>query len=88
MTLKLKVGKKGYIILPKAIRESVGIEEGDQVTVQVGEGITLLPDKKNDTKRLEKALQRHTTRLKTLKDATSPKSGELAQLSIEDEFEQ
>ena len=33
MTLKLKVGKKGYIILPKAIREAVGIDEGGELIV-------------------------------------------------------
>ncbi len=33
MTLKLKVGKKGYIILPKAIREAVGIDEDDELIV-------------------------------------------------------
>ena len=35
MTLRLRVGRKGYIILPKAIREAVGIEEGDEVIVRV-----------------------------------------------------
>ena len=35
MTLRLKVGKKGYIIIPKAIRDAVGIEEGDEVEVEV-----------------------------------------------------
>jgi len=28
LTLRLKVGRKGCVILPKAIREAVGIEEG------------------------------------------------------------
>ena len=34
LTLKLRVGRKGYIILPKAIREAVGIEESDEVIVR------------------------------------------------------
>ena len=87
MTLKLKVGKKGYIILPKAIRESVGIEEGDNVTVEVGDGITLRPEKKTDTNRLKEALHRHVERLKTLHGITSPTSGELECAALEEEFE-
>ena len=35
LTLRLRVGRKSYIILPKAIREAVGIEEGDEVIVRV-----------------------------------------------------
>ena len=88
LTLKLKVGKKGYIILPKSIRESVGIEEGDTVTVEVGEGITLKPTKKPDTTRLRRALHEHAERLRTLKDATSPAHGELATTSLEEELEE
>ena len=41
LTLKIKVGRKGYIILPKAIREAVGIDEGDEVIVEVRDGIIL-----------------------------------------------
>ena len=87
MTLKLKIGKKGYVILPKSIRESVGIEEGDTVTVEVSDGITLKPTKKPDTNRLRKALLEHAERLRTLKDATSPTPGELATTSLEEELE-
>jgi antitoxin PrlF len=87
VTLKLKIGKKGYVILPKSIRESVGIEEGDTVTVEVGDGITLKPTKKPDTPRLRKALREHAERLRTLKNATSPIPGELASTSLEEELE-
>ena len=41
MTLKLKVGRKGYIILPKAVREAVGIDEGDEVIAEIRDGILL-----------------------------------------------
>ena len=46
MTLRLKVGKKGYVILPKAVREAAGIEEGDEVIVEVDDGIILKPVKR------------------------------------------
>jgi antitoxin PrlF len=87
VTLKLKIGKKGYVILPKSIRESVGIEEGDTVTVEVGDGITLKPTKKPDTTRLQRALREHAERLRTLKNVTSPIPGELASISLEEELE-
>lgn len=35
MTLKLRVGRKGYIILPKAVRERVGKDVGDEVIVEI-----------------------------------------------------
>ena len=35
MRIVLKVRKKGIIILPKKLREEVGIREGDEVVVEV-----------------------------------------------------
>ena len=59
MTLKLKVGKKGYIILPKALREAVGIEEGDDLTVSLSDAIILTPAKKFDRAAFEKMAKQH-----------------------------
>jgi len=40
----LKVGRKGFIVLPKAFRERVGIEEGGEVLAEVvGDTIVLKP---------------------------------------------
>ncbi|RLG87074.1 MAG: AbrB family transcriptional regulator [Thermoprotei archaeon] len=40
----VKVRRKGVLILPKALRERVGIEEGDEVVAEVvGESIVLKP---------------------------------------------
>ena len=61
MTLKLKAGKKSVVILPKAIRENVGIDEGDNVVVELGDGITLRPEMKADLEQLRAAF-RITTR--------------------------
>ena len=41
--MKLRVGRKGYIVLPKAVREAVGIDEGDEVIVEIRDGILLKP---------------------------------------------
>ena len=86
MTLRLKVGRKGYIILPKAIREAVGINEGDEVIVEIGDGIILKPVKKFNEAKLREALERHRKILEQL-SSLEPKPGELAEVSLEEEFE-
>ena len=48
MTLRLRVGRNGCIILPKAIREAVGIDEGDEVVVEIRDGILLKPIRRFD----------------------------------------
>ena len=85
MTLKIKVGRKGYIILPKAIREVVGI---DEVIVEVGDGIILKPVKKKvDVVKLKESLRKHVETLRGIPDRIEPKPGELAQAFLEEEFE-
>jgi len=89
LTLKLKVGRKGYIILPKAIREAVGIEEGDEVIVEIRDGIVLKPAKRNvNVDKLRESLRKHVETLKGIRDRREPKPGELAQAYLEEEFEQ
>jgi AbrB family looped-hinge helix DNA binding protein len=87
LTLKLKVGKKGVVILPKAIRESVGIDEGDNVVVELGDGITLKPERKFDVKQLRAAFRDHDKRLAKL-NTSEPEPGELAKMYLEEEFEE
>ncbi len=89
MTLKLKVGRKGYIILPKAIREAVGIDEGDEVIVEIKDGIILKPAKRKiDAGKLKESLRKHVEFLKKIPGRVEPKPGELAQAYLEEEFEQ
>jgi len=89
LTLKLRVGRKGYIILPKAIREAVGIDEGDEVIVEIKDGIVLKPVRKNiDIEKLRKALEKHVEMLLRIPDKREPKPGELAGGYLEEEFEQ
>ena len=86
MTLKLKIGRKGYVIIPKAIRESVGIEEGDEVIVEVGDGITLKPIKKVDIEKLRSSLKNHLEKLRSLPGLKEPTPGEL-NIPLEEEFD-
>jgi len=47
LAVKVEVGKKGYIIIPKSIRELVGIKEGDVLTLTVENGrVVLEPERK------------------------------------------
>jgi len=87
LTLKLKVGRKGYIILPKSIREAVGIDEGDEVIVEITDGILLKPVKRFDRRKLERALKKHLDNIIRLPDLKEPKPGELATVYLEEEFE-
>lgn len=88
MTLKLRVGRKGYIILPKAIRDAVGIDEGDEVIVEIRDGIVLKPAKKKvEPEKLRESLRKHVETLKKIPDRVEPKPGELAQAYFEEEIE-
>ena len=88
MTLKLRVGRKGYIILPKAVREAVGIDEGDEVIVEIRDGIVIKPAKKASVDELRNALRRHQKTLKSIPGRREPRPGELAEISLEEEFEE
>ncbi|MEB3786542.1 MAG: AbrB/MazE/SpoVT family DNA-binding domain-containing protein [Desulfurococcales archaeon] len=88
MPLKLRIGRKGYIILPKAIREAVGIDEGDEVIVEIGDGIILKPAKRRvNEEEIRRALREHLERLREIQGKREPKPGELAGAYLEEEFE-
>ncbi|WP_369395986.1 AbrB/MazE/SpoVT family DNA-binding domain-containing protein [Sulfuracidifex metallicus] len=55
MTLRVEVGKKGYIIIPKNVRELVGIKEGDTLILTVsGNRIILESEKRIDKEEIIK----------------------------------
>ena len=88
MTLKLRVGRKGYIILPKAVREVFGINEGDELIVEIRDDIVLKPAKRSvDVEKLRESLRKHVEKLMNLPSRREPKPGELAETYLEEEFE-
>jgi len=88
LTLRLKVGKKGYIILPKAIRDALGINEGDELTVEIKDGLILKPAKRRvDLNYLRVAFARHVSRLMSIEGRLEPKPDEVASIYLEEEFE-
>jgi len=89
LPLRLRVGRKGYIILPKAIRETVGVDEGDEVVVEVrGDSIVLRPIRRSvDVGELRGFLRRHVELLRGVRGRVELRLGELASVSLEEEFE-
>lgn len=72
----------------KAIREAVGIDEDDEVIIEVRDGIIFKPAKKKvDIEKLRESLRKHVETLKKITGRVEPKPGELAQAFPEEEFE-
>ncbi|MEL9941087.1 MAG: AbrB/MazE/SpoVT family DNA-binding domain-containing protein [Ignisphaera sp.] len=88
MALRLRVGRKGYIILPKAVRDVFGIDEGDELIVEIRDGIVLKPAKRGvDIEKLRESLRRHVEKLASLPSRKEPRPGELAKMYLEEGFE-
>ncbi len=86
MAVKVVVRKKGYIIIPKSIRELVGIKEGDVLTLTVENGrIVLEPERRVSLSEVAKRLREHEERVR--KYAKEARLGDLVGVSLEEEFE-
>jgi AbrB family looped-hinge helix DNA binding protein len=84
--LKLKVGEKGQILIPKLLREKYGVKKGEAVLIEpTGEGI-LVKGRPSPEQILE-MLRRHEEEVKAL-GARSPKLGDLQRSYLEEEFEE
>jgi transcriptional regulator, AbrB family len=86
LAVKVVVGKKGCIIIPKSIRELVGIKEGDVLTLTVENGrVVLEPERKASLPEVAKRLREHEERVR--KYAKEARLGDLVGVSLEEEFE-
>jgi AbrB family looped-hinge helix DNA binding protein len=84
--VKVVVGKKGYVIIPKSIRELVGIKEGDVLTLTVENGrIVLEPERRVSLSEVAKRLREHEERVR--KYAKEARLDDLVGVSLEEEFE-
>ncbi|QDA32393.1 AbrB/MazE/SpoVT family DNA-binding domain-containing protein [Thermococcus indicus] len=84
VSIRLKVGPKGQIVIPKVFREAYGIKEGGEVIVEPTErGLIIMP-KKSKEKLIEELLEWKHKRAK----GKPAKLGELKGISLEDEFDE
>jgi len=86
LAVKVVVGRKGCIIIPKSIRELVGIKEGDVLTLTVENGrVVLEPERKVSLSEVAKRLREHEESVR--KYAKEARLGDLVGVSLEEEFE-
>jgi len=86
LTAKVEVGRKGYIIIPKSVRELIGIKEGDVLTLTVENGrIVLEPERRISLSEVARRLREHEERVR--KYAKEARLGDLVGVSLEEEFE-
>lgn len=86
MELRIKVGPKGQILIPKVLRDRYALEEGDVVVIEPGEEGVLIRGRPS-TQETEQEIDRHLSELKA-KGITGPRLGELKKVYLEMEFEE
>ena len=80
--LKVKVGPKGQIVIPKVLRRKYGIRENDQVILEIREdGIAI-----RGPRSIEETLEWIRERRKRIKGREA-RLGDLAEIDLEEEFE-
>jgi len=84
VNIRLKVGPKGQIVIPKVFREAYGIKEGGEVIVELGENGLIIKRAPNTEELLKKLREYHKKR----KGKKPANLGELKEVSLEDEFDE
>lgn len=86
MNLKVKVGEKGQILIPKIFRDRYGIQEGTKVLIEpTAEGILIRG--RPSPEELMKRLEGHVDRIRRL-GISGPRLGDLREVYMEMEFEE
>jgi AbrB family looped-hinge helix DNA binding protein len=83
--LKLKVGEKGQVLIPKIFRDKYGIREGDEIAMEPREEGLLLKGRPSKEEALF-TLREHASKIRSL-HVKSPKLGELRSVYQEMEYE-
>jgi len=83
--LKVKVGDKGQILIPKIFREKYGVNEGQSVSIEpIDEGL-LIKGRPSSDEAISR-LQEHVERIRDMR-INGPKLGDLKKVYLEMEFE-
>jgi len=80
--LKVKVGPKGQIIIPKVLRKKYGIKENDQVFLEIREDEIAIRGPKS----IEETLKWIRERRKRIKGREA-RLGDLVEVDLEEEFD-
>ena len=56
MSVRVRVGKRGRIVLPKEFRDALGIREGDELVMMLKDGRIIIEKAENPFKVLEEVL--------------------------------
>jgi AbrB family looped-hinge helix DNA binding protein len=84
--LRIKIGPKGQLLIPKVLRDRYGLGEGDIVVIEPGEEGVLVRGRPS-TQETEQEIDRHLSELKN-KGIRGPRLGELKKVYLEMEFEE
>ncbi|WP_252901513.1 AbrB/MazE/SpoVT family DNA-binding domain-containing protein [Vulcanisaeta sp. JCM 14467] len=84
---RIKVGKGGRVTIPKAIRDNLGIREGDELVIGIEDSKIVIEKMDFDINEFDEIIRRH---LETIRSylRIKPRLGDLSGLSLEDEFEE
>ena len=84
--LRIKVGPKGQILIPKVFRDRYGLKEGDVVIIEPEEEGVLIRGRPSPQE-TEREIERHLSELKA-EAIRGPRLGELKKVYLEMEFEE
>jgi AbrB family looped-hinge helix DNA binding protein len=84
--LRLRVGDKGQILIPKVLREKYGVREGEQVLIEPRDEGILVRGRPSREEVLA-ALERHISKLRS-SGVKGPRLGDLKAVCLEMEFEE
>jgi AbrB family looped-hinge helix DNA binding protein len=83
--LKLKVGEKGQVLIPKVFRDKYGIREGEEIAMEPRDEGILLKGRPSKEEALL-SLRQHASKIRSL-HIKGPKFGELKHTYQEMEYE-
>ena len=84
VSIRLKVGPKGQIVIPKVFREAYGIKEGGEVIIEPQKNELVIKRAPNTEELLKKLREYHKKR----QEKKPARLGDLKGISLEDEFDE
>ena len=84
VSIKIRVGSKGQVVIPKVFRDAYGIKEGGEVVIiPTEEGLII--KKKKSVEEVIKTLKKYREKRRKIKAVG--KLGDLVEVDLEEEFD-